>query len=250
MEEYERLIGQMNELLNGEDIKSNEEIISVRDLRDLLEYKLAGVRDGINNPELFKIKHKNIFASVRIHDIERVEISPFGNSKTIVLKLDLGFNNFDYVKVTRLDDSGEIFISSYYNKRIDYVIKRAIPYLKEIFDEMDKIIELIPSLNHGACSSYITSDELFQFVIIFDSTYDVSFSPLILSYKYDIDDIGDKFWLTKESLNDVFAKNSKTLYGKVGVEVKTLPDYLQNMVGEYLENINQSRRVYTMGEQE
>lgn len=238
MEEYNKFIGQMNEILNSEDIVSDEEIISIKDLKAVIEYKLNDFKKAISNLELADIKYKNIFSSVRIHCVEKVFSSSFiPDVTTIVIMLNLGFDNYDYVRVSRDNRTHEIFMDSYYDRVIDSVIKKAEPYLNQIFEEYNKIADLLYALKYYSYDGFVTSDDLFQFCISLDSKYDVKVSPLQLSYKKQMDS-----GLEKLELNNDFQKHSEELYSKTGVLVKNLNNYLQDIIGEYFGYTNQTRK--------
>lgn len=242
MEEYERLIRQMNELLNSEDIESDSEIVSAEDLKCALEYKLLGLKNAINNSELTKVKYKNLFSTVRICEIKKAVIH-FNGKLSLRVKLDIGFKNYIYVDVGYND---KVFIDYLYDdERVIYVMEKAKPFFKQIFEEMKNNMDLIG--NNISCD-YVSSDELFKFSISFDDKFNVIFSPFKLSDVEDIDGIGDKMWFTRKSINEVYKENSEELYSKVGIEVKKLPVYLQYLIGDYLSSKKAQKLILSSGE--
>lgn len=241
MDIYDDLIKEMNEYLDSKDIQSDSEVVSVRDFKCALEYKLSGVKKAINNPLLIGQSNGRVLRRVRIHKIEEIDITSNGDLSFVIM-IELGFNNYVYARAVKYDNNISIsyICDSTYIKP---VMEKVMPYLEEIFDEIEKCRDLFFSGGYGKDFLASFSADLFQFTISYDTQGNVYISPLRLANARDNDNVGNKLWLSRKSINEVFRENSEELYSKVPLEVSKLSIVYQNAIYEYLKSKNEMKLI-------
>lgn len=250
MDEYTRLKIKIESYLDKPDVEMSENEISMYDLHQIVDSRLAELRSIQVDPKLKDEINKNLIGK-KIRKIFKKNKSSAGKICSCIMSscdsqksvITFGFEHSSstiknyFLKVYKDIDSDQIYFGEFYTDK---------EFVEEYYDQISEYFRILEEFNSLYQSRVGTSGQGAKQVFS-DGFLDVSFSYdtlgrtcvlTTLNPKVDPEKIYLREWLKRKTLSDYIKENEETILRKIPININELNYTTKTIVEEHLSKIN------------
>ncbi len=250
MDEYTRLLNEINSYFELDDIHMTTECISAFDLYKILDEKFQQLRnvisakalqDKINSDRTVVRVIKKLFQRNEERFVESecdtICSSTKGNTAEILFSFEDSSRQSGcrYVHIYRDFESEEIYFDRHFKDR-EFVMKY-YDDIKEYFDILEEFDGLlgfnIGGFSDSRCNQKF-SDGFMKVKLVYDNRANVSIDISIIDTE-DPDDIYNREWLNRKKIADVIDERKEEVLKKIPINISDLNVTCKTIVEPYLQ---------------
>ena len=226
MNSYNEILKQIKDDLMNEYVISDNDVISLYDLYNILNLEFEPLRNVIDNKKI--LKNKVLFS---IKPIKNIYFSV--DSKQMNINIKLGYDQFEIIKKYNNDnlyfsannDTSKKHINKFVQKHYDEII-----YMFSVLEKYSKLI-----LHFKEPIKVFEKSDYYNFYIINKFKGKVDIVPNLLN----ADQLN---YYIKEELYEIIEENKYDLAKKIKLNINDLDDVIQKIVNEYFDLENKSSK--------
>lgn len=258
MDEYEKMMQELEQYLAREDIEDTNEVISAYSLYEIVDdgfEKLRNIyndwdfRQQINTDKVQTIKKGFIFkktTSVIQNECERV--STTADYKTAQMHIRFEYYNHTII-LCKDRNSQEIYFDKYSKIDKDFISKY-YDYIMETFRIAEEYVDLIggpigSSRNDSSIQPQNFPVSFFYIALEYTRSGEVSIDIIVDSEK-DPDGIAKREWYNRKKIIDYISENETELLKKIPIHVEQLVPTTKKIVEA---KMNNSVKTFTLSKQ-
>lgn len=249
MNNYEKLLNEINEYLNKKEINNegtSTEIISLYDLLKTVSNELKEFRNILTNSTLSKkLKLASKFSP--FVDECSITVDTFSYQKDPCINFRQKHNYYTPFGIYKVKNVNDI----YFNTRLDHrqekffkkFVKKNYDIILENFQLVEKYIELLGSISNF--SSTFT-DDLFEIKISLYYDGDVRFS-LTINSKHPLYEEYSKQWYQRENICDYVERHKAEILKRFSVVPRNLEEPFNRIYEKAKKEVLEPEKVKTIG---
>jgi len=250
MDEYTKLKTEIDAYLEKEDVELTDQQISVYDLYNIVNNKLAELREICFNSKCLKDINKNLkfgrLGSILRRETIRIyescdEVTPRSNGKTSSIAFRLKYREHllrsCWIRICKDVNSDEIYFDT------TTTDKGLVAKYYDQISEMFTILEEFSSLYQGAVGyrdkdvHQIFSDGFLTSDFSYDQLGRIEID-LNLTKEADPNNIYKREWFQRQRLSDYVEENKENLMKKIPVDIEKLNHTTKTIVEDYTKKLN------------